>query len=69
MWISKQLHQLLSLMINFLISVLYPDCLKKFSELNQILSALKKNHITVDSHCLEFPVESNFYRSPEHRCV
>jgi hypothetical protein len=54
MWISKQLHQLLSLMINFLISVLYPDCLKKFSELNQILSALKKKHITVDSHCLEF---------------
>jgi hypothetical protein len=30
--------------------------------------------ITVDSHCLEFgwlefPVESNFYRSPELRCV
>ena len=24
---------------------------------------------TVDSHCLEFPVESNFYRSPELRCV
>jgi hypothetical protein len=29
---------------------------------------------TVDSHCLEFgwlefPVESNFYQSPEHRCV
>ena len=31
-------------------------------------------HYTVDSHCLElgwleFPVESNFYRSPELRCV
>ena len=32
------------------------------------------NVTTVDSHCfefgwLEFPVESNFYRSPELRCV
>ena len=33
------------------------------------LSELNDFGDTVDSRCLEFPVEPNFYRSPELRCV